>query len=56
MLVGQYWYFTSSHCMSSAPYLAKFTLALIIIFYIGLFLPSVERPTTHGPSEREARA
>jgi hypothetical protein len=40
MLVGQYWYFTSS-CAASAPYLSKFTLALIIIFYIGLFLPLI---------------
>jgi hypothetical protein len=40
MIIGQYWYFTS-HCDHTSPWLSKFTLAMIIIFYIGLFLPII---------------
>lgn len=41
MIIGQTWYFSASgsNCADTSPWLSKFTLALIIVFYIGLFLP-----------------
>jgi len=41
MIVGQYYFFSSHTCLDTNPWIYKMTLALIVLFYVGLFLPIV---------------